>query len=162
MKAPRCRTCGVEHRLGPCPDTMTKRERNPFEDAARGRGTETKLASSSAVERGTVNASVAGSNPASSAKPKKAKKRVTKSKPSKRAKKRRAKRVGPRPPIPPGGLHPRVGRPKPEDRDSTLAAVQPWLDLEPPVSRATYFRRKRRDGPGANAWGYTPRKKAAQ
>ena len=134
MKAPRCKICGTEHRLGPCPDTMTKRERDPFVDA--------------------FFDSVVGE-----------KKRMAKAKakkPAKKGKRRQPAKPKPRKPMPPGGLHPRVGRPRPENRDSTLAAVQPWLDLEPPVSRATYFRRKKRAGPGANAWEYTPRKKAVQ
>jgi hypothetical protein len=79
-----------------------------------------------------------------SAKPKKAKKRVTKAKSKKRTKKRSPK-PKPRKPMPAGGLHPRVGRPKAEHVDCTLAAVQPWLDLKPPKSRSTWFRKKRRE-----------------
>jgi hypothetical protein len=120
---------------------MTKRERNPFEDAARGRDT-TGAKSKPRFNIAEQVRILGADSLLPPAKPKKAKKRVTKSKP-KRAKKR-SKPVKPKPrkPMPAGGLHPRVGRPLAANVDTTLAAVQPWLDLKPPVSRSTWFRRQ--------------------
>ena len=176
MKAPRCKICGVEHRLGPCPDTMidkfvdavfpktkprTSSRGSPVggnprphgESLQQGAATSSTISTDAKLSRRTrdaANVAKPQTDPASAPRQppretkKKPKKRVTKSKPSKRAKKRRAK-PKPRKPMPAGGLHPRVGRPKAEHVDCTLAAVQPWLDLVPPKSRSTYFRRKRRE-----------------
>lgn len=36
----------------------------------------------------------------------------------------------------------KIGRPRVEDRGKTLSDLKPWLTAKPPMSRATYYRRK--------------------
>ena len=42
-------------------------------------------------------------------------------------------------------IAPRAGRPRKGEEGKTLKARKPWLECDPPISEATWYRRRRED-----------------